>query len=473
MPLAPWIHGVFRKPILPVVFFFGGVSFDAITLTRIDRLSDNLILLTYLGILGVLIVLMGRIDSAPNSTTPSIAPSLPGRVETRPVPVATSSPLHPPISPARPEAAETASFPAAPARPEAAETASFPAAPALPEFAKTDSSSHGLEYSTPSNGGQGVPRTNSSATGQAPFSREASPMPPVASFVARTRGYYPMAIQFLFGGLFSAYAVFYSRSASLTSTALFFVVLVGLLIGNEFLRDRVSNLKLMLALYALAACSFLTFFLPVITGRMSTPLFLIGAALSAVLPLQWRVSCIGETSSIHPENRYVPHYPPFSWWARSVVFYFLNWIPPVPLSMSFGGMYHKVVRSGDAYELTLENPPWYNFWKRSDDPFHGLEGANCFTAIFAPIDLHAQIYHHWQHRQGEAGRAGRFVTTDRIRLAIVGGRKGGYRAFTVKQSVAPGDWRVDVETAEGRIIGRVSFRVEVPTHPLTFKTIIY
>jgi hypothetical protein len=26
----------------------------------------------------------------------------------------------------------------------------------------------------------------------------------------------------------------------------------------------------------------------------------------------------------------------------------------------------------------------------------------------------------------------------------------------------PGDWRVDVETPEGRIIGRVSFRVDEP-----------
>ena len=35
------------SPFMPVVFFFAGVTYDTITLTRIDRLLDNLILLLY------------------------------------------------------------------------------------------------------------------------------------------------------------------------------------------------------------------------------------------------------------------------------------------------------------------------------------------------------------------------------------------------------------------------------------------
>jgi hypothetical protein len=43
-----------------------------------------------------------------------------------------------------------------------------------------------------------------------------------------------MAAQFLLGGLFSAYAMFYSRSATLTSTAVFFALLVVLLAATNF-----------------------------------------------------------------------------------------------------------------------------------------------------------------------------------------------------------------------------------------------
>ena len=370
MPLAQTISAAFHRPIIPAVFFFGGVAFDTVTLTRIDRLSDNLVLLADLSLLGVLIVLMGRADRGSNTT-------------------------------------------------------------------------------------------------------ETVPLPGLAGLVSRARPYYPMAVQFLLGSLFSAYAVFYFHSASFAGTAVFFALLVGLLVGNEFLHDRVSNLKLMLALYALAACSFLTFFLPVITGRMTTAIFLIGAVLSAALAVAI-VGLVYRGGPIYSRREPIlTMLPALVVVGALVAFYFLNWIPPVPLSMSFGGVYHRVARSGDAYELTFERAPWYRFWKRSDDPFRGQEGAHCFTAIFAPVDLRAEIYHRWQYRQPEGPHAGRFGTTDRIPLTIVGGRADGYRAFTVKQQVVPGDWRVDVETADGRLIGRVSFRVEASTEPLAFETIFY
>jgi len=51
------IQSVLAKPFMPAVFFLSGVTYDSLTLTRIDRLQDNLILLIYLLLLGVLIVL--------------------------------------------------------------------------------------------------------------------------------------------------------------------------------------------------------------------------------------------------------------------------------------------------------------------------------------------------------------------------------------------------------------------------------
>src|SRR5687768_10514372 len=109
MPLTRYLRSALAKPFMPVVFFFAGVTYDTVTLTRIDRLLDNLILLLYLSVLGVLIVLKGRAD---------------------------------------------------------------------------------LRAGAPA------------ATGHSPH------------VAARADAYYPMAIQFLLGGLFSAYTIFYSRSAS-------------------------------------------------------------------------------------------------------------------------------------------------------------------------------------------------------------------------------------------------------------------
>lgn len=357
--LSTKLRAALAKPFLPVVFFFAGVTYDTVTLTRIDRLLDNLILLLYLMVLGVLIVLKGRTDLQ--------------KIHGEPV-----------------------------------------------------------------------------TTGKA------------AHVLDRAEPYYPMGIQFLLGGLFSAYTIFYSQSASLTTTAVFFGVLVLLLVGNEFLHDRLSSLKLLISLYALVAFCFFTFFLPVLTGIMNWIMVVLGAVLSLALALRvLELVYQGQTSRARMELVKAGG-PAVAVVAVLIAFYFLNWIPPVPLSLKLGGIYHQVEKVDGLYHLTFEKPAWYQVMKRSDNPFHGDGPAYCFTAVFAPVDLKTIIYHRWQYRMVTPGRSskGDFSTTDRIPIRISGGREGGYRGYTIKQHVPPGEWRVDVETEDGRVIGRVRFRVE-------------
>ena len=59
------LKSILAKPFMPPVFFFSGVAYDTLTLTRIDRLQDNLLLLIYLLLLGLLIVLTGRLGIEP------------------------------------------------------------------------------------------------------------------------------------------------------------------------------------------------------------------------------------------------------------------------------------------------------------------------------------------------------------------------------------------------------------------------
>ena len=53
------------KKFLPAVAFFSGVVWDSLTLTRVDRLTDNVILFLYLLILDGLIVLVNIIERSP------------------------------------------------------------------------------------------------------------------------------------------------------------------------------------------------------------------------------------------------------------------------------------------------------------------------------------------------------------------------------------------------------------------------
>jgi hypothetical protein len=348
------LQSLLAKPFMPAVFFLSGVTYDTVTLTRIDRLQDNLILLVYLSLLGALIVLTGRLGVGLDETA---------------------------------------------------------------------------ELEHPSR---------------------------LVRLLVRARPYYPMAVQFLLGGLFSAYAVFYSKSATLTRTGVFLGVLVLLLVGNEFLRDRLSNLRLLVALYALACFSFFTFFLPVMIGTMGTWVFLLGAILSAVVTLRV-VHLIYQRNPERSRNEaLMVGGPALALIGLLIGFYFLNWIPPVPLSMKFGGMYREVQKLNDHFVLSYDRE-WYQLWKRSQNPFPAHEPIYCFTAVFAPVALDTTVYHHWYFR-ANSGKP--FAHADRIPIKIAGGREGGYRAYTFKQRLDPGDWRVDVETEDGRVIGRVSVLVE-------------
>jgi hypothetical protein len=189
---------------------------------------------------------------------------------------------------------------------------------------------------------------------------------------------------------------------------------------------------------------------------MNSVVFMVGAVLSAGVtfrvvqliyrnnPARSRLDAVGVAG------------PAFALIGLLIGFYFLNWIPPVPLSLKYGGIYHEVKKAGDRFELSFEKQ-WYQVWKRSDDTFPADEPIYCFSAVFAPVDLNTTIYHHWYYR---AGGSRPFAHADRIPLKISGGRAGGYRAYSFKQRLDPGDWRVDVETEDGRIIGRVSVQVE-------------
>jgi hypothetical protein len=346
---------------LPVISFIGGFLWDSLTLTRIDRLSDNLFLLGYILLLGFSIILINLVES--NRLT--------------------------------------------------------------------------------------------------------------NSFVLKYREWYPLAIQFFLGGLFSSYVVFYFQSAAITKNWLFLGILIILLFANEFLEKRLTNIYLQLTLFFLVAFSFCIFFVPVLIGRMSVFVFILSGLLSLMIMAGFiyllfrKLSILSRSELIRVSGILVVLYLLLN------LFYFFNWIPPVPLSLKYSGIYHQVQRTGEEYLLKFEQPAWYQFWKKSDNPFRYSEGDTvfCFAAVFAPTDLKTRIYHEWQ--QYLPGQQ-RWLTTDHLGYQLTGGRKPGYRGYTYKRNVQPGEWRVEVKTEEDQVLGRIDFTiVAVDSMGKPLKTIFY
>lgn len=267
------------------------------------------------------------------------------------------------------------------------------------------------------------------------------------------------AIQFLSGGLFSAYVIYYTRSASLTTASLFLLVLVALLVANELIWSRQRSGYLLIGLYFLAVFCYLTFLLPVALGTMGFNVFLASGTLSTgivtgLLFFLQRRGVFNHLSSFLGALCVVG-----GLFGGLVTFYVQGWIPPVPLALQHVGVYHDVERQDESFLLRQErsSKAWLGA-VHGEDPFHYAPGDTvyCFAAIYAPTALQTTVAHQWQRYVPSRDI---WVDTDRIGYELVGGRRTGYRGVTFKQHVKPGLWRVSVETGQGRPIGRIQFEV--------------
>jgi hypothetical protein len=276
--------------------------------------------------------------------------------------------------------------------------------------------------------------------------------------LARWRPWFPAAMQFFLGALFSVFVFFYSQSASLSQTSVYLGLLVALLVANEFLHRRMLDLHLGLGLYYVALASFLVYFLPVVTGRMGTAMFVVGtlAAAGTVLAIVSLLRRRGVFTSARQVASVTALVVVLFGFHQAA--YHLNWIPPVPIALRDAGIYREVVREGDTYRMRFAPQPWWMFWRRDerDLAWRPGESVYCFTAVFAPTRLQSRIVHVWE-RLDEA--SGEWAESDRIGYDIVGGRDYGYRGYTLKRTMRPGRWRVRVETSGGRLLSRIPFTV--------------
>jgi hypothetical protein len=259
----------------------------------------------------------------------------------------------------------------------------------------------------------------------------------------------PLAVQFFFGGLFSSFFVYYFKSASSLPAFLFMLVLLVLLVGNEFLEKRLGDIRLAVVLYAMASFMYLNAIVPVLLRRMN--------ALTFILALLLAASLFALVRYLAGPGR-VPIAPTAALYGFLTLAYFVNVIPPVPLARKHMGVYRSIERSEGTYRCAYEKPPWYRFGRRQEKRYRWAAGDTvyCFSSVFAPTELRKKIFHHWYFRaEGASG----WRETDRMGYALTGGRDEGYRGYTYKCHVRPGRWKVALKTGTGKTVGVVRFEV--------------
>lgn len=277
------------------------------------------------------------------------------------------------------------------------------------------------------------------------------------AWLVKTQPYRAALLHFLFGGLLSAYTIFYFKSASTLPSFFFMLMLVALLILNEHSALQKRGLAVKYVLFSLCLLSYFAYLVPMLWGEIGSLPFVVALLSSLLLLLVFLWSAT-------PEKEWVPAVVkrylrlPLGVHLIFASFYFLGWLPPAPLSLEYAGVYHKISRVGGVFQLEYDRPFW-RFWENGAQTFKARpeDRVQCFARIFSPTGLTDRITAHWMLKDPKRG----WLTTDRIPIEVTGGRQEGFRGVTYKKNYQPGYYRVLFETSDGRELGRVYFTVEL------------
>lgn len=272
----------------------------------------------------------------------------------------------------------------------------------------------------------------------------------------------PLGAQFFIGSLLSGFLIFYTKSAVLFVSWPFLLLLLLVFLGNEAFRDYRSYLAFQTVLFFFAVYAYLIFALPLWVHRIGPDIFLWSTALAAgvfalflllVASLGWQrlkrtlgMIVLGSSAIV----------------ILVVSSYFTGLVPPIPLTLQQSGIYHSLIHTAEGtYAVQAEEKGIFPL----KEVVHHVPGTPlvAYSSVFAPASFSLNIVHVWKRYDTETKS---WIEEARVTFPVRGGRDGGYRGYSEKSSVTPGEWMIFVETSNAQVIGRMRFTVvEVPVQP--------
>jgi hypothetical protein len=277
--------------------------------------------------------------------------------------------------------------------------------------------------------------------------------------------YHELLVHFLFGSLLSVYVIFYFSSASAITGTAFILLLAGFMFANEFPQIQRLGLPFRIILFSICLLSYFSFVYPILIGHVGIIPFWLGFLTSGItFGLIYRANFKVDTALLKKHVLY----PAVGVHLFFLFGYYFSFIPPVPVAVKKIGVYYNNVLKQDGHYYGYHTRSWYKFWQKGSQNFAARPGdkVTVLLSIFSPGRFEDKVYLKW-YLEGDI--------QDSIPLSILGGRDEGFRGFGTKSFYKPGDWKVVVETSDGREVGRISFDInhDESTETRTFKTDVF
>lgn len=438
----------------PAIAFLGGFAWDSITLGQMVYGSDILILLAYYtGALILVILLSAQLEHPEGWTTERLQALAEAQAKPK---QNTSSATTPPKTHAPAETAVESKFKKAAALlAEKAPAKAIEAANRAAQEAKDAAAKASAQAK------DAAVKAKDAASKFAKNVGYESTAIPENAIVVRHRFLdrewsetwkqrFTWAVQFCFGGLFSALVVCYFKSSGSLASFLLVILLAILLVGNEFLQKKYESFGVSLAFFCLLGTMFMNFAIPHLVHRIGFIWFFLSTLLSfGMCMFIWKISHRKKSILVAPALISI----------LLVVAYIMNWVPPVPLVLKQKIACQNFDKA--TYTCDIDDPNVFQSIGLQIPSVHKVDSSEVYflASIYAPAKLKAELEYLWYYQDPQTGK---YKLTDRIssgRMTLNGGRESGFRTFTRKKNTPPGKYRVEVAYKNGAVIGSGTFEV--------------
>ncbi len=265
-------------------------------------------------------------------------------------------------------------------------------------------------------------------------------------------------LQFGLGNILGGFFILYFRSGTLSASWPFLLILLFALVANELFQKRYARLVMQLSFFYLAVFSFSIFLVPIFLHQIGPFIFILSGIAS--LGVFWLFTLLLKKliAKRFKESRRPLFFAVMAIFFSVNLLYFANLIPPIPLSLKDTGIYQYLSRDSRGSYIIAEEKRGLLDYFSFHETIHLVPGDSlyAYNAIFSPTNLDTRIVHEWQYQDEKTGE---WMTFARIPLLLSGGRSEGFRTYSAKSNLTPGDWRVNIATPQGQLLGRINFRI--------------
>ncbi len=265
----------------------------------------------------------------------------------------------------------------------------------------------------------------------------------------------PFLQQFTIGSLLSTALLFYWFSGSFSISWPIIGVIAGIMIVNEAARHIVTRPDVQFGIFSFAIISLSSTLSAYLFNSLAPWVFVVGVIISLVLLGGYLVPFLNVSERHDAQKKHWLIVVGIA--AFLTIFYFLNVIPPIPLSLRQASMAYNVARSNGEYLLVKQEENWLEklipgvtMTIQQGDPLYA------FTVVSAPADLRTTLVHNWEYYDPAVKK---WVTKSLLSYQMTGGLSDGYHGYSYKTSLLAGKWRVAVQTTRGQVLARIPFYV--------------